>query len=241
MPLGRPIIFDAVKQAKLCGMLAMGCSRAAAARYVGIAPSTIRRLMLANPEFREQIRQAEMDAEMLPLGEIRKAASKSWRAAAWYLQHFDPGRWGRHAKPRRERNDERFEDVLWTDAAVETNVTLPEETRDDDCSITPANKPHRSQRTTKKKPPPASPPDASPACPAPLQTSDDSDCNEMPKMSDTFGASKVPDTAPSTAKSHDLQRVISPARPAGNKAELCEQASLLISRRITERLQKMKA
>ena len=101
MAIGRPPLFDEVKQAKFCGMLAMGCSRQAAAKHIGVSPSTIRRHLDESREFVDQVRQAETDCEMNALGDVLAAAKKSWRAAAWVLQCVDSERWIPRRKPAR--------------------------------------------------------------------------------------------------------------------------------------------
>ncbi len=94
--LGRPRALDDIKRREVCAVVATGCSLADAARYVGCAPTTLRREALRNPEFHEALRQAEMGSQLGPLRLVRKAANSHWRAAAWLLERINPERF---AKP----------------------------------------------------------------------------------------------------------------------------------------------
>jgi len=94
--LGRPRAIDDIKRREICAVVATGCSIADAARYIGCAPTTIRREALRNPEFHEALRQAEMGSQLGPLTLVRKAANSNWRAAAWLLERINPERF---AKP----------------------------------------------------------------------------------------------------------------------------------------------
>jgi hypothetical protein len=68
-----------------------------AAAYVGCATSTIRSRAVRDPEFAEQLRKAELSAELTLLKSIQTAASdvKQWRAAAWALERLFPERYAR--------------------------------------------------------------------------------------------------------------------------------------------------
>lgn len=87
----RPIL-DEPKRAAIVAILAVGCSRRTAARYVGCAPSTIRRTAQRDPAFGRLLRKAECRLEVTHLRNIRTAASmpQYWRAAAWALEHLRP-------------------------------------------------------------------------------------------------------------------------------------------------------
>lgn len=94
---GRPRALDDVKRREVCALLSAGCGLEGAARYVGCNPITIRREAARNPEFHEQLRAAELTAQVTPLQAMRKAASTHWRAAAWFLERTQP----HHFAPRR--------------------------------------------------------------------------------------------------------------------------------------------
>lgn len=94
---GRPPILDEAKQREICAILAVGCSRATAARYVGCHPDTIRNTALRDEAFAEALGQAESKHEVRHLTFINKAAEEGryWRAAAWALERRFPSRYGR--------------------------------------------------------------------------------------------------------------------------------------------------
>jgi hypothetical protein len=95
--VGRPRILNATKRSEICAILAVGCSRATAAQYVGCHPDTIRNTAQRDPEFAAALEQAESRHELKHLALINKAAEegKYWRAAAWALERKYPGRYGR--------------------------------------------------------------------------------------------------------------------------------------------------
>jgi hypothetical protein len=90
---------DDVKRRDIIAILSVGCSRTTAAQYVGCHVSTITRTAARDPEFEEQVRQAESLLEIKHLKNIDAAAkdTRYWRAAAWALERRWPQRWG----PRR--------------------------------------------------------------------------------------------------------------------------------------------
>jgi hypothetical protein len=92
----RPVL-DEGKKREICAILAMGCNRASAARYVGCHPDTIRRTAARDAEFAELLQQAESKHELRHLTFINKAAEEGryWRAAAWALERCFPSRYGR--------------------------------------------------------------------------------------------------------------------------------------------------
>jgi len=83
-----------------------------AAEMVGIGETTFYRWMEegAKPdgkkeyrEFRESIKRAEAQAEVVSVARIRQAANEgTWQAAAWYLERKHGDRWGRNDKVRQE-------------------------------------------------------------------------------------------------------------------------------------------
>ena len=91
---GRSIL-DKFKRSEICAVVAMGCSRQVAARYVGCSRSTIYRTALRDPEFRRQLLHAEARYEVFHLGNIGEAArcKQYWRAAAWILERKYPQRY----------------------------------------------------------------------------------------------------------------------------------------------------
>lgn len=92
---GRPRALDEPKRREICALISAGCGFDGAARYVGCATSTIRREASRNADFNEQLRQANLAAELIPLNALRRAASTHWRAAAWLLERTNTQRFAR--------------------------------------------------------------------------------------------------------------------------------------------------
>jgi hypothetical protein len=93
MPNGtRPFALDQGKKREILAILSMGCSRRAAAKYVGCSPTTIANTAHRDPEFAAQVERAESKAEIGYMKNIQKAAGKEqyWRAAAWALERKYP-------------------------------------------------------------------------------------------------------------------------------------------------------
>jgi len=84
------------KQREALAILSVGCSRAVAARYVRCTPHLLRREILENSQFAEEVAKAEEGIELFYLTRIRSAAMKEqyWRAAAWALERRVPNRYG---------------------------------------------------------------------------------------------------------------------------------------------------
>lgn len=90
--MARSTILDNAKRRQVLAVLAMGSSRRAAAKYVGCSPSTLCKTAARDLEFARQLNQAEQQAELNYLKNIRDAAEKPqcWRAAAWVLERRNP-------------------------------------------------------------------------------------------------------------------------------------------------------
>jgi IS30 family transposase len=86
---------DEVKRHEICALVSVGCGVEAAARYVGCSPTTIRREALRNSDFRERLRQSELNSQLSPLQAMRRAAATHWRAAAWLLERTHPQRFAK--------------------------------------------------------------------------------------------------------------------------------------------------
>ncbi len=88
---GKPALDDGKKR-EILAILAVGCSRRTAARYVGCSHTTIQRTALRDPAFAAALTRAESGAEFRYLKNIRDAAQKEqyWRAAAWVLERRNP-------------------------------------------------------------------------------------------------------------------------------------------------------
>ena len=120
MPGGRPVSFDQEKQDLFCAMIRTGCSRAAAARAVGVCPRTIRNTLATNAAFCEQFRSAESHPRLRALDDIARAARGNWRAAAWLVAYFD-----RVQRNRRRQQPEK--DALESWDAILLQVTAEQE------------------------------------------------------------------------------------------------------------------
>lgn len=91
----RRTVLDESKRNAIVAIISVGCSQGVAARYVGCAPSTIRRTAVRDPAFNEQLRQARSNTELSLVKNIRNAANKEqyWRAAAWALERGFPDKY----------------------------------------------------------------------------------------------------------------------------------------------------
>jgi hypothetical protein len=94
---GRPPVLDERKQREIVAILSVGCSRRCAAHYVRCSPKTIRNTAQRNPEFAENLKQADSHGEVFWMKCINAAAKKEqyWRAAAWALEHIKPERYAK--------------------------------------------------------------------------------------------------------------------------------------------------
>ena len=112
--LGRPRALDDTKRREVCAMVSAGSGIERAAKYVGCNPSTIRREALRNADFHDQLRRAELAAELEPLQLLRKKAATHWRAAAWLLERVNPHRFNKQDVNRltKDQVEELFEEIL---------------------------------------------------------------------------------------------------------------------------------
>lgn len=88
---GAPDRFEAV-----CEALAQGNTRKAAARRAGVGRATLYR-WLEVESLRDTIKKAEADAEFEMVTAVRAAAqdTRTWQAAAWWLERKMPDVWGK--------------------------------------------------------------------------------------------------------------------------------------------------
>jgi hypothetical protein len=89
---GRRPVLDKTKRSEVLAIIAMGCSRRTAARYMGCAVSTIQNTADRNRDFAKRLGRAEKQSELSFLKCIHNAAQqeKYWRAAAWALERLNP-------------------------------------------------------------------------------------------------------------------------------------------------------
>lgn len=92
---GRPNKLDDQAKSQILAMISVGCSRARAARFVGVRPTALTMLTKRDPAFAAELKQSEKRREMDALASIRRASGKSWRAAAWLLERTQRRQYGR--------------------------------------------------------------------------------------------------------------------------------------------------
>lgn len=122
---GRPRVLDDKKRSEVITLLSVGLGLQEAARYVGCSVDTLRREMQRNEEFGDEVRTADVRAQIGAIRSLREAASTHWRAAAWYLERTNPRRFSRTSQ-RTFRPDEIeavFSDVI---AAAVDEIDDPE-------------------------------------------------------------------------------------------------------------------
>jgi hypothetical protein len=84
---GRPRVLTDFKQREVIVLIFAGCSARRAARYVGCSQSTIMREADRNSVFREQLKDAELQARLDPLRAIQQASATH---SAWWLDRTQP-------------------------------------------------------------------------------------------------------------------------------------------------------
>ena len=81
---------------KFCDAIRLGATYDMAARYAGMSDTTFERWRDSDPDFAEQVRDAEGAAVVGWLAKIEKAANDGeWTAAAWKLERRYPHEYGR--------------------------------------------------------------------------------------------------------------------------------------------------
>ena len=95
---GRPrALADARTRAVLLAVLRVGGSRADAAETIGVTPRTIRAEAQRDPQFLNDLNEAETDGKLNLILTVREAAidGGNWRAAAWLLERRHWQDWGK--------------------------------------------------------------------------------------------------------------------------------------------------
>lgn len=92
----------AKQRGEVCGILAMGGTRATAAHFVGCPLPTLLLAEQSSAAFAAEMRQAEGRAEVLQLKNIAEVARarQDWRASAWMLERRFPERYLRRPRGR---------------------------------------------------------------------------------------------------------------------------------------------
>ena len=100
--MARPLKMTPERVKGILDGLRLGLSRTIAASAAGISKSTIANWATRSESFREQLEQAEAEAERMLMGLIVGAAAKklptSWQAAAWILERTRPERYGQRSR-----------------------------------------------------------------------------------------------------------------------------------------------
>jgi hypothetical protein len=93
----RPKHLTKTQRSKITSILGLGLPRSMAGDYARCHVATIRAEMRRDPEFANQVIQAELRSESSFLKVIHKAGkdAKQWRAAAWALERLYPERYAR--------------------------------------------------------------------------------------------------------------------------------------------------
>jgi hypothetical protein len=100
---GRPAKLDEKAKNQIVAMVAVGCSRARAARLAGVRPTALTMLVKRDRAFADEINQAEKRRETEALASIQRASGKSWRAAAWLLERTMRRQYGRPSAAKTQK------------------------------------------------------------------------------------------------------------------------------------------
>jgi hypothetical protein len=112
-PTGRPRLLTPEKQQQFCNLLHLGCSRAEAARAVGVSLRSVYRFYRGDPDFAASVNLALCASDAQAYRAIAAAGPKNWRAAAWLIEHRTrreerPGA----TSPEAVLKSQRFQDLL---------------------------------------------------------------------------------------------------------------------------------
>jgi len=85
------------QKAQVCAIAAVGCDRQIAARYLGCCLESLRTEIERDPSFARDLVQAEAQAELGHMRNVKQAAAeeKNWRASVWWLERRAPDRYAR--------------------------------------------------------------------------------------------------------------------------------------------------
>lgn len=95
----RPSKRNAARQETYLAAIRAGASRQVAASAAGVGRTTAWRWAQADAEFAAAVDRADAEAEGAMMEVINRAAPRTWRAAAWWLERRRPETYGRHAGP----------------------------------------------------------------------------------------------------------------------------------------------
>lgn len=110
----RPSKFTPERRKRIIEAIRQGNTRKAAVAQAGINYDTFCQWLRQHPEFSDQVKNAEAEAELASVKVIREAAITTWQAAAWWLERRRPEDWGTShvVRVRLEREVEALLDFL---------------------------------------------------------------------------------------------------------------------------------
>jgi transposase len=91
--MARPSKFTPDRRKRILEALRQGNTRKAAVAQAGISYETFCQWLHQYPEFSDQVKNAEAEAELASVRVIREAAVTTWQAAAWWLERRRPEEW----------------------------------------------------------------------------------------------------------------------------------------------------
>lgn len=91
--MARPTKYNEQTHKRICTALSAGNTRKDSAEYAGVSEATFGRWIKEYPEFEEDVQKAEADAVVRNVAIIQQAASKTWQAAAWWLERRRKNEW----------------------------------------------------------------------------------------------------------------------------------------------------
>ncbi len=88
---------DAQTKTGILAVVSLGATLETAARYFKREPSELVDELVDDPEFQREVKQAQEQAEVFFLKQVKSAAldAKNWRAATWSLERLYPDRYGK--------------------------------------------------------------------------------------------------------------------------------------------------
>jgi len=95
--MGRPSVWTPALETQFFDILASGCSIKDAAISAGVDYATVKRKQQTDPNFCAKVEKSRVDFKLGSLKIIAAAATKSWQAAAWWLERTHPHEFGRRA------------------------------------------------------------------------------------------------------------------------------------------------
>jgi hypothetical protein len=92
---GRPRVLSEEKLSEICALMHSGSTLRAAAQFVGVSESTVRREIGRNPLVGRKLERARVSRDLGPVHIVQEAAETDWRAAAWFLERTQPERFSK--------------------------------------------------------------------------------------------------------------------------------------------------